>query len=173
MTLADVNITEIGPAGRPVTLDLDDACLRSMLIAAGVEAASGVMGAQLDVLLTRTGDTVLLRGSLRGEIWVVCSRCLGAARVELDEPALSLTFVPRQQAEETDTDEVELNAGDLSVFEYDGERIDLLALVRESVILSVPMAPLCSESCRGLEAGQTASAEAPGPAWKEVLRKLS
>jgi uncharacterized protein len=100
---------------------------------------------------------VFARGQLGGWVEVACSRCVGPVRVEIDEP-LAVTFMPAgrlpdaEPAEEAEAEEEEpkVDADDIDLFPYHGEEIDLAPLLREQVILAVPFAPLCSESCRGL-----------------------
>src|SRR5690606_11762835 len=96
------------------------------------------------------------RGRLKGWFKVACSRCVGDVRVDLDEELL-VTFMPQNEMvletedEEPDSEEgVELSAEDLDVFGYEGDVIDLEPLLHEQLILAVPYAPLCSESCKGL-----------------------
>jgi uncharacterized metal-binding protein YceD (DUF177 family) len=49
-----------------------------------------------------------------------------------------------------DDDGVELAEGDLDVFPYSGDVIDLEPLIREQFVLAVPFAPLCKDDCLGL-----------------------
>jgi uncharacterized protein len=44
----------------------------------------------------------------------------------------------------------ELTAADLDLDFYTGEVIDLESIIREQIILTLPLKPLCSEDCRGL-----------------------
>lgn len=100
---------------------------------------------------------VFLRGRMSGWLKVACSRCIGPVRVPVEEE-LAVTFVPRErlpQADDTgapaEEDEgVELTEDDLDLYGYDGETVDLEPLLREQLVLSVPFAPLCRESCKGL-----------------------
>ncbi|HYU17055.1 MAG TPA: DUF177 domain-containing protein [Candidatus Acidoferrum sp.] len=120
---------------------------------------AGRATADLDLYLE--GDNVFARGRLSGWIEVACSRCVGTARLEIEEP-LNVTFMPAAHmpgadpAGETDAadDESEAptdaDAEDVDLFPYRGEEVDLEPLLREQIILAVPYAPLCSESCRGL-----------------------
>jgi uncharacterized protein len=43
-----------------------------------------------------------------------------------------------------------LAEGDLDLFGYDGENIDLEPLFREQFVLAIPYAPLCKDDCLGL-----------------------
>ena len=121
------------------------------------EAGGGT--AELDLYVE--GENVFARGQLSGWVDIACSRCVGPVRIALEEP-LSVTFMPAARLpDEEDDDEAEADeepaaidaatgADDLDVFPYQGEQIDLEPLLREQILLAVPFAPLCSESCRGL-----------------------
>lgn len=49
-----------------------------------------------------------------------------------------------------DDDGIELVVEDLDLYGYEGEKLDLEPLLREQLLLAVPFAPLCSETCKGL-----------------------
>lgn len=116
--------------------------------------------ATLDADLYTEGANVHVAGTVKGEVVVACSRCLGPARIPVDE-TVRVTFMPASEIQEKpaetdgqngDTAEagVELTEEDLDVFPYDGEAVDLEPLIREQLVLSVPYAPLCREDCKGL-----------------------
>lgn len=100
---------------------------------------------------------VFARGKLRGWFTVACSRCVESVRVDMDEP-LMVTYLPKNQMlahgdedQVMDSEEgIELSEEDLDVCSYEDDIIDLEPLLREQLILAVPFAPLCSESCKGL-----------------------
>ena len=118
-------------------------------------------GGAAEVDLYVEGENVFARGQMSAWVDVACSRCIGPVRIAVEEP-LSVTFMPAarmpaaEDEEDADTDEeaaaidAATDADDLDVFPYHGEEIDLEPLLREQIILAVPFAPLCSESCRGL-----------------------
>lgn len=113
----------------------------------------------LDVDLYEEGDNVHVTGRMRGHVTVACSRCVGPARLPIDEP-IQATFMPEADlpapaasgdgAADGDADGAELAEQDLDVFPYDGETVDLEPLLREQLVLTVPFAPLCREDCKGL-----------------------
>jgi uncharacterized protein len=118
------------------------------------EAGSAV----IDADIYADGATVFAAGTISGKVRVACGRCVGPVDVPFDEK-LRVTFVPKADLEQDDAkleaaaeteDGVELAEGDLDLFPYDGEAIDLEPLLREQLILAVPYAPLCREDCQGL-----------------------
>lgn len=94
-----------------------------------------------------------VEGELKGLLVHECVRCLG----EFTSPA-NISFQARyrdpryRRARRTDTDEREgtRDPDDVESYPVVKQRIALHDLLREHVILSVPMQPLCSDGCRGL-----------------------
>lgn len=94
-----------------------------------------------------------VEGELKGLLVHECVRCLG----EFTSPA-NISFQARyrdpryRRARRKDTDEREGTRDPDEVESYPvvKQRIALHDLLREHVILSVPMQPLCSDGCRGL-----------------------
>lgn len=122
--------------------------------------------AQVHVDLYSEDANVFVRGRLEGWLEVACSRCLGTARVLVDEP-LAITYLPKSQIPDSDGDLPEeepalqegetseelgakLDEEDLDLYGYEGEEIDLAPMLREQLVLAVPFAPLCAEECKGL-----------------------
>lgn len=85
----------------------------------------------LDGRLTVTGVVV---APWEGE----CRRCLRPVRGELRAQVREL-FEPKRPGGPADEDSYVL----------DGEQVDLEPLTRDGVLLGLPLAPLCSESCAG------------------------
>lgn len=114
------------------------------------DAGSGT--AELD--LYQDGTHAFASGTFHGYLTVACSRCVNPVRLNLDEKLL-VTFLPPEEMPKDDDaaggeEGAEVVEGDLDVFPFDGEKIDLEPLFREQFVLAVPYAPLCSETCKGL-----------------------
>lgn len=99
------------------------------------------------VRLTKGAHGVLAEGTISAGLELCCSRCLepfafaGADRFRV-------WFV--RPAPGASPEERELTADDLDVEFLTEDGIDLSGLLRESVLLLVPIQPLCREECRGL-----------------------
>jgi uncharacterized metal-binding protein YceD (DUF177 family) len=114
------------------------------------QAGEGV--AELD--LYADGTHCFASGTFKGYLTVACSRCLEAMRIVLDEKLL-VTFMPpgempSEDAEPASDDGVEVAEGDIDLFPFDGEKLDLEPLFREQFVLAIPYAPVCREDCKGL-----------------------
>lgn len=98
------------------------------------------------VNLTKHGHDVLVRGSLSGHLELACSRCL----TSFGQPVAAdfdLLLVPAPVAAAA---EEELSAADLDLDYYTGEVVDLQTILKEQIILMLPIKPLCEEVCKGL-----------------------
>ncbi|HEX8953257.1 MAG TPA: DUF177 domain-containing protein, partial [Polyangia bacterium] len=93
-------------------------------------------------------DNVFARGDVKALMTVPCSSCLGPALVKVSAP-LKMTFVA-DGGGGRDADAGDNPLDDVDVTQHDGETVDLGAIVREQLILAVPMSPRCRENCAGL-----------------------
>lgn len=145
----------------------------------GVEIAPGPASAEVDLTLTRTErDEVFVRGRIAGEFHVACARCLAPARIEARDDDLQLTFLkdPAPGSREA------LTIEDLDTFAHDGEVVDLAPVVREMLLLAIPITPLCDPDCRGIcavcgcnrneEACDCSAQEQLDTPWSEALSRL-
>lgn len=101
-----------------------------------------------------TGDReneFVVSGTIAYEGDLNCSRCLDPYPFAVHSD-FTLRFVPRPGSpdESEDEGELELAGGALEEEYYEEPRIDLGPLVVEQVQLTIPMKPLCEESCLGL-----------------------
>jgi uncharacterized protein len=97
--------------------------------------------------LERHDDNILVRGHLQGELNFTCSRCLDvfAGPVAADFDLLIKSGRPAVPAQET-----ELHSEELDEEYILGDELDLNAMVREQILLALPLKPLCREECLGL-----------------------
>lgn len=110
-------------------------------------------GLSLTATIRAEDSEFWVEGELKGLLVHECVRCLG----EFTSPA-NISFQARyrdpqpRQAKKKGTDKSEGNRDSDEVESYPvvKQRIALHDLLREHVILSVPMQPLCSDGCRGL-----------------------
>ena len=90
-------------------------------------------------------DNVFARGDLKALVTVPCASCLGPALVKISAP-IKMTFV----ADGAEPSEAEDPLDDVDVSTHDGEEVDLGAVIREQIILALPMSPHCRDNCAGL-----------------------
>lgn len=173
-------IKEIPAGGLVVEEALGEALVREALAGMGADPARTAAAVRLEV--TTGGDDVFVRGRLQATVGVECALCLKPARAEVDAP---VTVIYRRKDEDEDEEaESDNPLEDTEYAVHDGREIDLSPIVREQLILSIPMSPRCKEGCLGLcsECGQDrnerncghrpASVESPLAALKNLNLKL-
>jgi uncharacterized protein len=110
-----------------------------------VDVATPLVGR---VKFLRTGGGILVTGHLRTEVCLPCRRCLTSvnAPVEFDleeefRPSIDvITGVPLPMQEDEDP-----------VTRTDGRHIlDLTEVIRQNLLLALPISALCDAKCRGL-----------------------
>jgi uncharacterized protein len=108
------------------------------------EVTAGGRAGSFVGLAQKSGEGVLVQGHLSAELSVPCARCLGPVplRVETD---LTLLFTERPAIKIAGADEDEADSGRET---FTGETIVLDGVVREHLLLEVPMQPHCADpSC--------------------------
>ncbi len=96
----------------------------------------------LDLRMESVTEGVLVSGTVTGPITGECARCLEPIHDTLSVDVQELFAYPASATDETtDDDEVSRIAGDL---------LDLEPVVRDAVVLALPLVPLCSPDCPGL-----------------------
>lgn len=128
--------------------------------------------------LERKGGGVLAKGAFRTTAVVHCSRCSEPVSVPIaDEFEVLYMGAPSNFR----GDEVELVAEEMDVEFLKDDRIDLSGLLRENVLLNLPIQPLCRAECRGLcprcginlnESSCQCRVQAPDPRFLRLQRLL-
>lgn len=100
------------------------------------EAASvGDDPVDLELRLEGVAEGVVVNGSVSGAWHAECSRCLEAIEGPFDLEVHELYEADPVESE---------------TYLLDDDEIDLVPLVRDAIVLTLPHAPLCSDDCRGL-----------------------
>jgi uncharacterized protein len=101
-------------------------------VAAEIAAGSPVA---VDLLLERVPEGIVVRGTLSAAWTAACSRCVepvgGEISVHVDEL-------------------FELSPLEGETYKLDEDVIDLEPMVRDALLLELPLAPLCAADCAGL-----------------------
>lgn len=108
-------------------------------LVAAIAAPEGELAVSLE--LSRNRAVLRLSGSVRGDLQMVCQRCLRSFAWPLDATvSLRLVFSEDEEARVLSEDEPYL---------VEDERLPLLDLVEEEALLALPYAPRCSAvDCR-------------------------
>ena len=122
--------------------------------------------------IEKTGHEVFVNGSIVAGVELQCSRCLTRFPKDI-EASINVVYHPVEELRGEDKHEVKEDELDMGF--YKGDELDIDELVAEQIILSVPMKPLCSESCKGLcpRCGADLNVGACSCAWNEPDPRLA
>ena len=90
---------------------------------------------------------VVVQGALRTAVHLACSRCAEDFVLPLDI-ALDATYLPAHEM--TSERAKELEKGTADVYSYTESVIDLAEMVRDKLLLSIPLQSHCMLGCKGL-----------------------
>lgn len=95
---------------------------------------------ELDLRLESVIDGVLVSGTVSAPVVGECGRCLEPLTERVEADVQELFVYPEEQAPDDDED----------VSRMDGDLLDVEPVVRDAVVLGLPMTPLCQDDCPGL-----------------------
>jgi uncharacterized protein len=118
-------------------------------------SALGIVEAELNVTqpvaidcqFYKVNQEVIVQGSLRSAAHLTCSRCAEefeqALRIALDAIYLPMPALSSERAKELEVDEAD-------VYGYAEPLVDIAEMVRDKLLLAIPLQPLCMVGCKGL-----------------------
>jgi uncharacterized protein len=167
-----IEISEIPPEGLHVALPAEEFDLGN---SAGLW--EGPASVRAELYLGRSGRGLLIGGTFVGDVALICSRCLESFRFQTQD-RFDLYCALGLQASEGG--ERELAVDELDVTYLEEGRINTDHLLRENVLLGLPVQPVCREDCRGLcsrcganlNLGSCGCQESPLDPRLTILRKL-
>lgn len=112
-------------------------CRRGTMADLAVSGSAVPEGGEVvvDVVLEAVPGAVVVSGAVEAPWRGECRRCLGEAGGDLRAEVRELF------EEQPDPDQT---------YPLGGDRLDLAPMARDAVLLELPLAPLCTEGCRGL-----------------------
>lgn len=103
---------------------------------------------ELDLRLESVLEGVLVSGTADLEVSAECSRCLEPVSWREEVDLTELFRYPSTDARGVVVEEPDESEDPLP--ELQDDRIDLEPVLRDAVVIDLPLAPLCSEDCLGL-----------------------
>jgi len=159
-----ISVTDLDASGRDYRFPVRASWLRGAL--EGHEATASEHDGTLEIRASKSGSDVVVHGKLDCELMIPCARCTEPFSLPIHAD-LSVMYVPRgklaasaREAGERDLSAISEEADTLP---FDGEIVVLDDLVRDEVVLEVPMIPLCSEACPGISHGSVEPTEGDKP----------
>jgi len=142
-----------------------------------IEQSSPLKATGVAELLPHSSGEIRVEGRYSVEMSATCDRCLGPAKFPL-EAGFDLFYQPAAVVAEED--EVAIDEGEAEIGFYENGGMELEDILREQVLLALPMQRVCREDCRGIcpvcgknrnEAGCDCKVDSHDDRW-EALRKL-
>ena len=130
----------------------------------------------VNLTLHKRGDEIVILGKASGIVSEECSRCLKRNDRKF---AVEFEVFCDKIGAHKDRPEPSEEAGETYFVHHDGKVLDLGPVVREAVVLSMPMKALCREDCRGLcpicgvnlnEQTCGCAASKPGARWSALAK---
>ena len=98
-------------------------------------------------LLGSTLGEVRVRGRVQVQMEAECDRCLESCQFPIDSN-FDLFYRPAEMSD--GDDEVAISEGESEVGFYEGAGLELGDILREHILLSLPMQLVCREDCKGI-----------------------
>jgi len=112
-----------------------------------LEQASPLHAVGSAELLKNSGGELRIQGRYTVEFKAPCDRCLVDARLPLDA-GFDLFYQPASVIARDE--EIEIDEGEAQIGFYDDGGLELEDILREQVLLALPMQRVCSDDCKGI-----------------------
>ncbi len=142
-----IPVTDLDAGGKEFRFTVRPAWIRGIL--EDHEATSSGKDGSLEVRASKSGHDVVVHGALDAKLTVPCARCLEPTELPIHSD-ISVLFVPGSRLSTTRDGERELSEEEADTLPFEGETVVLDDLVRDELLLEIPMIPLCSEACPGM-----------------------
>lgn len=109
-----------------------------------VEGATFEKPVKVELSVSKSQDQLICRGKVITPVKLECSRCLSEYEESLSSDldfVVNLALTP---------EEINVDEDGYFIADPSSAFFDIDDLVREAIILALPLKPLCSEDCRGL-----------------------
>jgi uncharacterized protein len=113
----------------------------------GLEQATPLHATGQAELLAHSGGELRIQGSYTVELTAECDRCLGRARFPLDA---RFDLFYRPMSDIAREEEVAIDEGEAEIGFYEGAGLELEDILREQILLALPIQKVCSAACKGI-----------------------
>ena len=142
MQRLSIDVVTIPPEGLACVLTTDKRAL-------GIEDSELFVEQPLQISceLYKVEREVVVRGTLHSAVRLMCGRCAEEFVLPLGV-ALDAVYLPGREASSERVEEIEDGVTD--VYFYSEQTIDLVEMVRDKLLLSIPLQPHCMVGCQGV-----------------------
>ncbi len=138
------------PNGLDIEIQFSPEKLSLIFSSADVKIEKGFFECK-GTFLALSEEQIEFRGKYRLDVTMPCHRCLESAHIVAEQP-MQVIFLPKEHSRGRDEERLDapfdLEEGD--VVYHNHEFLDLGPILRECILLAVPMSILCKEDCLGL-----------------------
>ena len=114
------------------------------------EGIRSVAQLQGELVFSNAAKCVVLRGHFTTQVEVTCARCAEPYKMDISLPIEEELLIPGHKPEiKTEEHEAELPE-DAREPLFEDNILNLTELLRQYIIVAVPIKPLCDEECKGL-----------------------
>ena len=140
LSIKEMEVRKIGFAEtwQPGEIDFSDA---------GVRQAGPLKAEGMAELLPHSGEEVRVHGKVEAKLETECDRCLGTATFPV---AASFDLFYKPVDPEFTAEEVAIDEGEAEMGFYELPGLVLEDILREQLLLQLPMQRVCSETCKGI-----------------------
>jgi uncharacterized protein len=135
-----IPVAEIDDNQREFEFGIKRSWLAGVLENTDVKPGGGADGT-LKVMAYRSGDDIIIKGVALATLTTECSRCCTDLRLEVR--ADLMLVMEEQDKPRSEEEEQELSTDELGREFYTGNEIDLDEIIRDHLLLEVPMQPRC------------------------------
>jgi len=164
MPALTIPINELDTLGKDYVFALDEAWLREAFADSGVRGDASQGAGLVQVHAQLNGREILVHGRARARLVTECGRCLRELPIDVscELAALYTPQVPGRAAR-AEEEELDIDADEPDREFYTGDKVQIDDLVRDYLLLELPMQPRCEveEGCVSPAlSGKAARAEA-------------
>lgn len=139
-----IRLNQIDAGDEHYDFPIKNQWLATVLKDTDVRAPEGDDAGKLTLRAYRSGDDVIVHGHAAADLVVDCSRCLSDVRVPVNTE-LSLVMSPTPSGRDTAAEDAEISSDELGREYFDGDELVFDAIVRDQLLLELPMQPVCTD----------------------------
>lgn len=106
-----------------------------------------VSPARAHLKIEKAESEIIVTGNVMADIKLQCGRCMEDFSKQRNLP-VEVVYHPIDEIRKDETHEVRNEELDTGF--YEGEELDINELIKEQILLNIPMKPLCSDECLGI-----------------------
>jgi len=139
-----IDLTKIPPGGKKINFSLEPGWWKPDFDEERIVGLDSPLSAWLEIC--PTGEKIVVDGFLSARLLLRCDRCLETYTKDITTDfRVYLSMLPFKGEAE-----VELLENDLNLDFIDDNFLDSDQIIKEQLILNLPMKTLCSDDCKGL-----------------------